>query len=280
MRVKRLQLISFEPKATQYARAFSLTEVLIAMGILAVAMVFIAGLFPTAIYFSTVATERTIAAAAADEAFAKIRLYGIKFNAAAWPDINDPAVYNHCVDYNDVSPNDVSPIKVNPEEFLYPSIVYESVNEGKYFWSALCRRLSPDLTKRNVQVTVFVTRKAGLSTKYYRLDPISKQILPDGLWPVPVPIVVQAAQGNVQVRINDRSQHSFINAGSTIVDGLTGSIYRVLRRNGNGLDPEVVVLERPWLGDSRIDAQIWVVPPPVGGGRYPGIAVYQKVLRF
>ncbi|GAH37480.1 unnamed protein product [marine sediment metagenome] len=40
-------------------------------------MLFIAGTFPVAIYFSTIATERTIAAVAADEAFAKVRLYAI-----------------------------------------------------------------------------------------------------------------------------------------------------------------------------------------------------------
>ena len=40
---------------------FSLTEVLLAVGILAVGMLFIASVFPVSIYFTTVATERTIA---------------------------------------------------------------------------------------------------------------------------------------------------------------------------------------------------------------------------
>ena len=58
-------------------RGFSLTEVLIAVGILAVGMIFIAGVFPAGIYLTTIATERTIAAVAADEAFAKIKIYAI-----------------------------------------------------------------------------------------------------------------------------------------------------------------------------------------------------------
>ena len=46
-----------------------------AVGIMAVGMVFIAGVFPVGIHFTTIATERTIAAVVADEAFAKIKLY-------------------------------------------------------------------------------------------------------------------------------------------------------------------------------------------------------------
>ena len=56
---------------------FSLTEVLIAVGILAVGMTFIAGVFPVAVHFSTLANEQTLAAVIADEAFAKVRIYGV-----------------------------------------------------------------------------------------------------------------------------------------------------------------------------------------------------------
>ncbi len=65
-------------KKRQY-RGFSLTEVLMAVGTLAVGMIFISGTFLTGIHFSTIATERTIAAVVADEAFAKVRVYGIDF---------------------------------------------------------------------------------------------------------------------------------------------------------------------------------------------------------
>jgi len=54
---------------------FSLTEVLIAVGILMVGMLMVAGLFPVAIHLTAVSTERTIGAVVADEAFAKMRLY-------------------------------------------------------------------------------------------------------------------------------------------------------------------------------------------------------------
>ncbi len=68
---------------------------------------------------------------------------------------------------------------------------------------------------------------------------------------------------------------------------MRGQIYRVLKRYSD--DPatplredEIILLDRPWdtgVGVVSPD-KVWVVPPPVGGGRYPCIAIYQKVIRF
>ena len=46
-------------------------------GILAIGFVLIAGAFPVGARLTGIATERSIAAVAADEAFAKIQLYGL-----------------------------------------------------------------------------------------------------------------------------------------------------------------------------------------------------------
>ncbi len=69
---------------------FSLVEVLIAIGILAVGRLFVAGTFPVGIYFTAVASEKTTAAVVADEAFAKIQLYGFRFGSgpSSWPLLN------------------------------------------------------------------------------------------------------------------------------------------------------------------------------------------------
>ncbi|GAF90301.1 unnamed protein product, partial [marine sediment metagenome] len=56
-------------------KGFSLAEVLLAISTLAVGVLFVAGVFPVGIHLTTVAIERTIAVIAADEAFAKIKLY-------------------------------------------------------------------------------------------------------------------------------------------------------------------------------------------------------------
>ncbi|MHC4759356.1 MAG: type IV pilus modification PilV family protein, partial [Planctomycetota bacterium] len=58
-------------------KGFSLTEVLISIGILSVGILLVAGVFPVALYYSTISTERTIASAIAEEAFSKIQLFAM-----------------------------------------------------------------------------------------------------------------------------------------------------------------------------------------------------------
>ena len=97
-------------KLRNFNKGFSLTECLLAIGILAVGMLFIAGVFPVGIHFTTVATERTIAAVVADEAFAKIRLYALG-------EPNNPLVG---IDFSRLDPNQltdyVQTVSINPIE--------------------------------------------------------------------------------------------------------------------------------------------------------------------
>lgn len=248
---------------------FSLTEVLIAVGILSVGMVFVAGVFPAGIYLTTVATERTIAAVATDEAFAKIRIYNVNLASPQWP-LPDPTV--QCVDFDAVSS-----VAVAPCEFEYPSANTNEPNQ--YHWSALCRLTEAydPIADPNppVQVTVFICRRANPNLEYS-----------DGSggtvgWPVPVKVSVSTAGSN-ELRITGvTGDKTYINDGYTIVDDTTGSIYRVLERYKAPND-STILLDRDWKGGSLV----WVVPPPVTGnppvahGRHPCIAVYQKVIRF
>lgn len=222
-------------------KGFSLAEVLLSVGILAVGMTFVAGVFPVAIHFSTIATEQTIAAVVADEAFAKIKLYGIG-------EPNDPNAF-------------LAAQYIDPNEFAYPSTDTD-ISKKQYYWSALCRYIE----ERNVQVTVFVCRKAG-----------SKTVYQGGLGrPVPMPVGVSGIPGDDELQIT--GDKTFINDGYTIVDNQTGDIYRVLERYAPPDDDRVILLDRPWQGG--LSAWVWVIPPSVGGGRYPCIAIYQKVVRF
>jgi prepilin-type N-terminal cleavage/methylation domain-containing protein len=68
---------------------FSLTEVLLATGVLAIGLVMIAMVFPVGVKLTSTATERTVAATAANEAFAK---YSFSVKA---PDGPPPACRNH-----------------------------------------------------------------------------------------------------------------------------------------------------------------------------------------
>ena len=72
------------------------------------------------------------------------------------------------------------------------------------------------------------------------------------------------------------NEAAFINDGYTIVDNLTGQIYRVLERDA--IVPDRIILDRLWQGGPV--GAVWVVPPPINGGREPCIAIYQRVIRF
>ncbi len=246
---------------------FSLTEVLMAVGILAVGMIFIAGVFPVSIYFTTTAAERTEAAVIADEAFAKIRLYGVNLALLSTVPITDS------VDFNDVS-------LINPDEFAYPS-TNTNPAQKQYYWSALCRRVGWS----DVQVTVFVSRRIGAGRTYWDRHPTTGQLMDTALYPVPVWVRVSTTSNADKLLINDIyptdgiDERTFINDGYTIVDNKTGHIYRVLERDAD--NPETIVLDRPWWdSDGSGSDAVWVVPPPINGGKYPCIAVYQKVMRF
>lgn len=248
-------------------KGFSLAEVLMATGILALGMVFVAGLFPAAIYFTAISTERTMAVAVADEAFAKIRLYGVDVNLPPTGVLPQVGNSNQTVDFSAASIIKSIPI----DEFGYPSI--NGVDKG-YCWSALCRRVSgarPGETL--VQVTVFVCRRTMAGAKYYRPDSAGN-FVPGQIsdWPAPVKVGISNAVGK-EFTIMDNTQRTFISAGSTIVEDTSGRIYRVLSRN------DVVHLDRPWVAVSG-PIQVWVMPPPVGGGRYPCVGVFQKEILF
>lgn len=275
-----------------------------ALGILAVGMIFIGGVFPVAIHFSTVATERSMAAVIADEAFAKIKLYA-KGAAAAGDDVDFSTFpWGTSADFNDVLhfysfivPSLPPQRFIGAEELMYPSISPAAMESAKqYCWSAICRRTEPDPISRNVQVTVFVCRMTGTGNNYWdRLpdDPLVPLVFPwigtlgTSGWPVPVCVGVTATgnPGGTELSIIDFGdadgdgvdEGSFINDGCTIVDNVTGRMYRVMERYADR--PNVILLDGGWQGILP-PVSVWVIPAPQGGGRYPCIEVYQRLMQF
>lgn len=238
-------------------------ETLLAVGTLAIGMVFVAGTFLAGVYFATISTERTIATVVADEAFAKIQLYGLDPNHASLK-IDGYVPHEQLV----TMPTD---------EYLYPSTA-TSINK-QYCWAALCRRMGPD--SRLVEFTVFVCRRTGSAARYWAGSA--------GAWsetdvPGPVLITLVPATGSsvqADVAVNGVTERTFVNDGATLLDDDTGEIYRVLERYAN--PPDRIRLDRVWAGSGSVPPQgagVWVVPPPKSGGRDPLVAVYQRVLRF
>jgi hypothetical protein len=227
-------------------------------------MLFIAGTFLAGIYLTTVAAERTTAAVVADEAFAKIKLYGI-----------NPADPNLAVGplrrFEDVAARRPVPA----EEFAYPSTQVD-ISEKQYYWSALCQRVDPNAASRPsrlVQVTVFVSRKTASAASYQ--GGAGRPI------PMAVRILILATPGSNVLTQSPGANTTWINDGCTIVDDQTGQIYRVLQRRDpvpGAFPGPTIELDRPWEGAPG--GSVWVVPPPIGGGKDPCIAVSQKVIRF
>ena len=251
---------------------FSLLETLLAVSTLAIGMVFVAGTFMAGIYFTSLSTERTIAAVASVEALAKIRLYGL-----------DPADPNleteEFVSYEKLT-------TIPADEFLYPSHPDDAARQ--YSWTALCKRAAVD--SRLVQITVFVCRHAGTDARYWvRASGDGSLELEKADLPRPLRIRITQSAGLAadEVSIIDSvasdqiDEYTFANDGATLLDDQTGQIYRVLQRYRE--PPERIKLDRPWTGGdiaASAGGWVWVVPRPVAGGRSPLVAVYQQVLRF
>ena len=241
--------MNYEPKHN----GFSLTEVLMAVVILTLAMLMIAITFPLGISLTTAASERSIAAVAADEAFAKIRLFDVNTADDDWP-----VSTSECVDFREISR-----YEIDPDEFRYPSVL---PLESMYYWSAIFRAV--DWKEGLFQVTVFVSRKRGAGLKY-----------PGGTdpdWPWPIKVTVTKVN-STRLQISNSSEKSYINDDYTIVDDETGDIYRVIERDPD-FDNEII-LDRDWENpaDSGV---VWVIPPSTNGGKGPCIGVFQKVIRF
>ena len=265
-----------------------MTETLLAVATLAVGLLFIGGTFMTGVYFSTISTERTIGSVAADEAVAKVKLYGVDPNEidpkglyALDPNAGDPAFIPY-VPFDWLK----GPTGIPSAEYLYPSTGETST--GQYSWAAICRRMPGGA--HLVQVTVFVSRASGAHLQYrVRKRGVDWPSLDSSDLPRPVRVTVVQNTGSPtnEIQIVDNlaadgvDERAFINDGASIVDDATGQIYRVLKRSPTQQDR--ITLDRAWKGGPITPSArggVWVVPPPIAGGRDPLVAIYQQVLRF
>jgi hypothetical protein len=163
-----------------------------------------------------------------------------------------------------------------PNEFSYPSTPSTDPYSKKYWWSAIFRRVDVN----DAQVTVFVSRKVGVAGQYHVANISDPNFDPNR--PDAIGVGVSGVTGSYELTFIDPSTKPFINDGYTIVDNATGQIYRVLERYRS--NDTVIKIDRAWRPDLApslvVSGAVWVVPPPVGGGRYPCIGVYQKVMHF
>jgi prepilin-type N-terminal cleavage/methylation domain-containing protein len=228
---------------------FSLTEVLMAVAILATGMLFVGGTFMLGVYYSTRATEQTIAAVVAEEAVNKIRLYGL--------DANDPGQVIRSTGLTRYV-HDGGRKAVPVDQFRYPSAAVETFDK-QYTWSALCRWTDPDVESHLLQVTVFVCR--GLTA--------GDVLTPDRL-------EVRGVSG-----AGKEDQVQFVGGAagqiyerSVLVDDATGQVYRIVEELAQ---EGTVRLNLDWQGGAT--GAVWAMRRPASGGRNPCVAVFQTEVR-
>lgn len=265
-------------------------ETLLAVGTLAVGLLFIGGTFMTGVYFAGLSTERTIASVAADEAFAKIRLFGepnmVGLSTTAFLPY-DGRIAPKVTIKDKTGRSTTVTAAMSDSEYLYPS--NGETSAGQYSWAAICKRVGAK--SRQVEFTVFISRKASVNSKYWvRKTGTAAPGLASSDLPRPVRVTITqdpASMANNEVAIVDAvatdgiDERAFINDGASLVDDATGQIYRVLERSPT--QPDRIRLDRPWTGGTIVPPAgggVWVVPPPISGGRNPLVAMYQKVIRF
>jgi hypothetical protein len=172
-------------------------ETLLAVGVLAIGCMCVAGSFCVGFHFVSEATEQTISAVTADEAFAKVRVF-----AAHDPNwlANLPPF---CVDFGGVA-------LMDPNEFLYPSLAdprktfAENTRAADYYWQALCRKTG----ELNYQITVFTCRKIGNQPMAH---------------PSEISIVAQPAPDVLDIGID---AGALLGDDTYIIEPTTGKLYR------------------------------------------------------
>ena len=222
-----------------------------AAAILAVGFVMIAGTFPVAIFLTAVSVEQTIAPIVADEAFAKIQLYGINFTGTSYSLPSFNAALNKSEDFNNINKVKTATENINGKEYLYPSD--NNLTDRMYNWSAICRRLADSMIHW-CRLRCLSAGRRGRSLQYP--DPLGGT----ASWPTPVRITAGpvGATGN-QIQVGGQN---FVTDGCVIVADASGNIYRVIDHNSFG----IVTLDRTW---SDVTSDIWVIPPPKTGGKSP-----------
>ncbi|HBG25706.1 MAG TPA: hypothetical protein DDX75_01265 [Phycisphaerales bacterium] len=245
---------------------FSLTEVLMAVGVLSIGIMLVATMFPAALYLTTVASERTMAALVADQAFAKMQLYGF---------IHQDKDEDRYTRYKFRMVDQEN--KIDPNEFIYH---IDGSGQPQYSWEALCRKLNDDANDMRYSVKLYISRKTSPNLKYTVALGMAGDVN-SVTWPMPVPINVQYTSPDKLTM--EYEAEKFINPppATIVMDYNSGRLFRIINREDNE-----VTLDRSWDKDiSNQNIKIWLLPSPVDStgkptGKNPDIEVFQRIIDF
>ncbi|AQQ70122.1 type IV pilus modification protein PilV [Limihaloglobus sulfuriphilus] len=262
---------------TRYS-GFSLTEVLVAAGILTVGMMLVLTLFPLGIQLTAETVKQNMASVVASEAFAKVRLHIV--NVESFIDANDDTEKTELFD-NAAGGG----VNIRDWDFYYPSTPLRAADasdqpeSSRYFWSALIRPVNPQTGI--FQVTVLVFYRQDMQSEFY-----TETGTDDELELIEVS-VTDPGMVDIESWLEYGGDHWLITEDSPIIDSKTGRIYRVMEKRVENNDA-VFRIDRGWVeryGDpdqsstnSDLPADVWIVPPPVGASGTNCIGVFQRVM--
>ncbi len=222
---------------------FSLTEVLLATGILAMGFMLIALVFPAGMKLTAMAAEKTLAPVIAEEAAALVRLYGLDpaklpagppssptYSVLFAPEyLADQSLryfYKKYVDpdfdpINDPFPDPTDPAneafftalydeiqKQLAADSMYPSLPADYFERNpdqkqRYGWTALCRR--DPVFPAEADIRVFLYRRIeGLRYYGFTYDSAAAAFSTSQTdRPMPIPVQITAVAGSEQVTVQD-----------------------------------------------------------------------------
>ena len=283
----------------QVKKGFSLTEVLMAAGILVIGFMMIAMVYPVGIKLATSATERTIGVVVAKEAEAKLRTY------AYYPGTIDFGKFrtdpNEVMLFEDITGDeDEFFMKIKEEylrvidpaseyywvdEMIYPSLDYYDrdidIDDSRYHWSALCGDIG---NGKDVEVLILVTRKASKKATF--AEAVSDYADPDygywwgtswaGFWPSPVRVELERIdQWNWWFDTNTVPLN-FMDEGFIVIDANYNPaegirVYQIVSKNDNEIELDGLLQPAANAGNT---VPVWVVPPAIRSSRSPLVGVY------
>jgi hypothetical protein len=127
----------------------------------------------------------------------------------------------------------------------------------------LCKKADP-----NYLFTVFVARRTSPALTY------PYQGGGSGQRPKLIKIAVQVTHNDPNFTITNSAQSQYVNPLAAVVEDANCKIYHIIDRQ----TPHAT-LDRPWE-DGTGSASIWLIPPPVSGGKNADIEVYQEIIKF
>ena len=282
---------------------FSLTEVLMAAGILAVGFMMLLTLFPLGLQLTAKQTEATIGTLAAREAFSNASMImqsnltqklpvpnsGYEdFRSIFWTDNADGVIDDREGDY--VAGNGDYELSYDPYLFLYPTASDVS-DENKKYNSAV---LIGDLNGDYAEAIVFACRRVGTEANFPLL--VADDILTNAEHVGNRPSLLSLQIDNDFVDDAERGDllkiHSthdlvldtvgidkFISLDSYIAADSTGNIYRVVGiQSGTG---EYYIRINAGLTGAQREAfgRIWFVPPAIGANRSAAVDASRQTIK-